>query len=98
MRKTPLRSRSLKLQRAMTIYRREVRAFLEANPFCQHPTNHLDQPVRSEVVHHRRGRFGKRLLDQRYWAASCVPCNAEPEDDTGKSLECGWLLKIESVR
>lgn len=94
MRKTPLRNRSLKLQRAMTIYRREVRAFLTEHDRCEFP---LGCTEASAVVHHRRGRFGKRLLDKRYWAASCHAHNSYAEDHTGESLECGWLLRIEGV-
>lgn len=97
MNRSPLRARSLKLQRAMAVYRRQVAAFLADHDTCEHPTNHPDGFVRSSVVHHRRGRFGKRLLDQRYWAASCNPCNAEAEENTGKSLDCGWLIPVESI-
>jgi hypothetical protein len=95
---TRLKPRSAKLAAAMRVYNRERELFLEANPNCQHPTNHTDKSERSTVVHHQRGRFGKRLLDKRWWKASCWACNDEAETDTGKSLKCGWLVLIESVQ
>ena len=94
MRKTPLRSRSLKLQRAMTIYRREVRAFLTEHDRCEFPLG-CDKP--STVCHHKRGRFGRRLLDKRYWAGSCSFHNDFAETHTGEALACGWLIRIEAV-
>lgn len=96
-RRIPLRRRSAKLVAAMRVYNQRREAFLAEHPTCEHPTNHLNGSVRSEVVHHQRGRFGRRLLDERWWKASCSPCNAEAEDDTGKSRACGWLISIESV-
>lgn len=52
------------------IYLRERKDFLVANPWCawglkQTPPQYL----RSEQIHHSRGRLGKLLLDQRYWLA-----------------------------
>ena len=97
-RRTALRQRSLKRARIMRAYVPEMLAFLELHRTCEHPTNHQDGPVPSVCVHHTKGRFGeKRLRDQTFWRASCWTCNQEAEDDTGKSLACGWLLPIESA-
>jgi hypothetical protein len=45
------------------------------------------------VLHHRRGRRGLRLLDERWWAASCVPCNDFAETHTGEALTEGWMVR-----
>jgi hypothetical protein len=73
----------------MSIYRPKARAFLEAHPRCQFP---LGCGAPSVDVHHRRGREGLRLLDERYWAASCRFHNDYAETRTGAALACGWLL------
>jgi hypothetical protein len=49
------------------------------------------------VVHHRRGRFGKRLLDVDWWARSCAYHNDYAETHTGHSLAIGWLIPIEGA-
>ena len=92
-----LRARSLKRARMMRAYVPEMLAFLADHPTCEHPTNHPDGSVPAVCVHHRKGRAGRRLRDQEFWAASCWPCNQAAEDDTGAALACGWLLPIEGV-
>lgn len=89
-----MRTRSLKLQRAMRVYRQMVGDFLNEHSICEFPLG-CDSPA--EMVHHRRGRRGRRLLDQNYWAGSCARHNQFAEDNTGEALACGWLLRIESV-
>lgn len=89
-----MRARSPKRARQMREYGALVGPFLEAHEWCEFPLGCGD---RSQVVHHQRGRFGLRLLDQTYWAASCNTHNGYAEDHTGHSLEIGWLLRIEGV-
>ena len=95
-RRTGLRARSPKRTTEMRAYAKEAEAFLAEHTTCEFPLGCTE--TRNLVVHHRRGRFGKRLRDQRYWAASCLPHNQLPEDDTGAALACGWLLRIEGVQ
>jgi len=96
-RKTPLNKRSARLTIQMRLYRKEAAAFL-AEPehaTCEFPLG-CNEP--STSVQHRRGRFGGRLRDQRYWAGSCAFHQDFAETRTGEALACGWLLRIESVR
>lgn len=88
-----MRARSLKRQRQMREFRSEYDRFLEKHPFCEFPPG---CPEPSRVIHHRRGRFGRRLLDKRWWAGSCHFHNIFAETNTGESLACGWLVPIES--
>lgn len=78
----------------MRAYRSLIEAFLTAHPTCQFPLG-CQQPA--VVIHHRRGRFGRRLLDQAWWAASCHEHNQFAEDRTGEALACGWLVRVEGV-
>lgn len=90
----PLRKRSDKRAQQMSLYRPLARAFLETHPRCQFP---LGCTAPSTEVHHRRGREGARLLDERFWAASCRACNEYAEEHTGDALACGWLLPANDV-
>jgi hypothetical protein len=89
-----MRTRSLKRRREIREFIPLAEVFLEENPDCQFPLG-CSEP--SEVVHHARGRFGRRLLDRTYWRASCNDHNNYAETNTGESLDCGWLVRIESV-
>lgn len=89
-----MRARSPKRAQQMRAYGKLVGPFLEAHPQCQFP---LGCEQRSTVVHHQRGRFGLRLLDQTFWAASCNDHNDYAETQTGHSLAVGWLLRIEAT-
>lgn len=90
-----MRNRSLELQRAMRAYRRLLNDFIEEHDTCEFPLGCTQPTV---VVHHRRGRFGKRLLDQNWWAGSCHEHNQFAEDQTGAALACGWLVPIEGAQ
>jgi hypothetical protein len=87
-----MRTRSLKRSRQIREYGPKAEAFLEAHPWCEFPLG-CDQP--STSVQHLRGRRGLRLLDERWWAASCHTHQAFAEDRTGEALACGWLVRIE---
>lgn len=89
-----MRRISRKRAAAMRVYRKRAAEFLTEHPQCQFPTG-CDK--RATVVHHRRGRFGARLLDERWWAASCPGHNAFAEEHTGQALDIGWLVPIEGV-
>lgn len=89
-----MRTRSLKRQREMREYVPQARQYVEDNPICQFPLG-CDEPATS--VQHKRGRFGRRLLDQQWWASSCAFHQDFAEIRTGEALACGWLVPIEQV-
>lgn len=74
----------------LAVYRPQRDAFLEAHPFC------FRCGKRRTCLHHRMGKVGALLLDQRYWAASCAECNDLAETNTGLALAEGWLLRANS--
>jgi hypothetical protein len=89
-----MRRESKKRAAAMRVYRKRRDEFLTEHPRCQFPTG---CEARATVVHHRRGRFGGRLLDERWWAAACDLHNDFAETHTGEALDLGWLVRIEGV-
>ena len=88
-----MRHISLKRQQQMRHYLKLRKKYFDAYPWCQFPG--CDRP--SAVIHHRRGRFGARLNDVTWWAASCVEHNDFAETHTGEALRLGWLVRIEDV-
>jgi hypothetical protein len=88
-----MRRVSLKRQRELRTYKRLRERFLADYLWCEFPG--CQRPA--AVVHHRRGRFGGRLNDVEWWAASCVEHNDYAETNTGEALACGWLIRIEAM-
>lgn len=86
-----MRAVSPKRAKQLREYRPLRDAFLAANPRCQFPG--CASPT--EVLHHKRGRRGLRLLDQAWWAPSCNFHNDYAETHTGEALAIGWLIPIE---
>lgn len=89
-----MRAVSPKRAKQLREYTKLRHRFLDANPWCSFPLG-CDRPT--AVVHHRRGRFGARLNDTAWWAASCVEHNDFAETHTGESIRIGWLIRIEGV-
>jgi hypothetical protein len=88
-----MRAVAPKRARQLCAYRPLRDAFLDANPWCMFPG--CSSPT--EALHHKRGRRGLRLLDERWWAASCAVHNDFAETRTGESLDLGWLVRIEGA-
>ena len=60
-------------------YRRRVPKYLSENPHCVACARIKsiipftdDRQHKSESVHHKRGRLGPLLLDERYWLPTCI--------------------------
>lgn len=68
------------------LLRKRYDTFLSTREWCER----CGSPA--TCVHHRRGRVGSLLLDERWWAASCAGCNDFAETRTGVALSEGWLL------
>lgn len=65
-----IRRASTQRARDLRIYAQRRKWFLAANPWCewglkQNPPIY----IRSEQVHHRRGRIGRLLLMEEWWSA-----------------------------
>lgn len=92
-RATRLAAVSRKRRRELAEYRRLRDAFLAGHRVCEFPGCYAP----SRVVHHKRGRFGARLVDVDWWAAACLFHNDYAETNTGHSLAVGWLVPIEGA-
>ena len=86
-------------------YRRDVKAFLVAHPFCQAQTYVWElegntQPLTfvmgSNQVHHRNKCRGARLLDQRWWMAVGPYYHEEIETRKEWARKVGLLLPLEA--
>lgn len=89
-----MRAVSKKRAALIRIYAKKRAEFLENRPHCEFPRG-CDQ--RATTIQHLRGRRGVRLLDEAWWAASCLPHNLWAEDHTGEALNIGWLVPVEGV-
>ena len=92
MKRGKIRAVSAKRRAQMVIYKKLRAEFLEARPWCEYPEGCGQLATE---VQHRRGRRGERLNDVDWWAASCRAHNMQAEEDTGRALAIGWLVRIE---
>ncbi len=51
---------------------------------------------RSNQIHHRNKGFGARLLDERWWMATCAESHDFVERNKGVARELGLLLPIQA--
>lgn len=72
---------------ANRVYAKAAKAFLRLHRWCQCGCGR-----RSEQVHHRRGRAGTLLLDQRHWMAVAFICHEwigrNPEEARRRGFLC----------
>lgn len=55
-------------------YAKKRKAFLEKRPFCEAEWE-SDCMMRSQDLHHLKGRRGDLLNDERFFLAVCRPCH-----------------------
>lgn len=77
MKRTRIRSVSKARAKQLRIYRLKVMEFLLTHPMCRVCLDEkiegmiVPQPRVAEDVHHRRGRVGRLLLEERFWMPVC---------------------------
>lgn len=91
MRRTQIRRVSKKRAVLLRVYVKRKLVFLADNPHCWRHWA-LGMAVPATCIHHRAGREGLRLIEVRWFAASCDACNDLAETKTGLALSEGWLL------
>ena len=74
-------------------YSEQRKVFLEDHPFCEAKIEGIGCLGASSQVHHRLGRLGDLLLDQKYWLAVDSVCHEWIEKFPAKSKELGFSLK-----
>jgi len=70
MKRTRLKPVSKKRAAQLREYSKLRKAFLNEHPICE-----ACAKKRSAEIHHKKGRFGRWLLDTDYWAALCWNCH-----------------------
>lgn len=82
--KKSIKPRSKKMTKAMKEYNKQRKVFLENNPACG-----VCGGISSQV-HHKKGRIGKNLLDQKHWLSVCAPCHRWVEEFPEQAKEMGY--------
>lgn len=91
---------STKRAAELALYRTFKRPEFLAKPenrYCPvHAAGVMGAPrrVRTRDVHHRAGREGKLLLDQRYWLAVSRKGHRWIHDNVGEARKRGWIIYL----
>lgn len=72
------------------IYSPIAKKFREDNPLCE--INGPGCTVKTECVHHSKGRIGELLTDVKYFMAACYPCNLWVETDDAAARDRGFKI------
>lgn len=76
---TRIKKVSDKRRKQNTVYSQKRNAYLKAYPTCQVGT--LSCTIKATEVHHKRGREGELLTDERYFLAVCRHCHTVIEEN-----------------
>ena len=82
-----MRRRSVKREKQEREYSKRRKAFLLLHPHCEAALHCCSGS--SQTVHHRRGRIGNLLLDERYWTVCCLECHVWIETNPAEAKELG---------
>lgn len=83
-----LRPRSVKRAKQEREYSHKRLLFLENNPVCQVKGCEMH----SDQVHHKKGRIGELLTDERYFLAVCGPHHRYIENHPEEAKKHGYSL------
>lgn len=86
MKRTPLRKVSDKRRQQLRLYSQERKAFLADKPVCE-----ICHRGRSFDVHHRRGRYGRSLLEREHWLAVCRSCHELIHSNPQRARTLGYI-------
>jgi hypothetical protein len=76
-----------KRKKEQPIYEERSKAFLRKNPRCR-----VYPKLRSEEVHHMKGRAGSLYLDERYWMAVSAKAHAEITNNPTWARAKGYII------
>jgi hypothetical protein len=79
-----IKPRSKKMTKEMIEYNKKKTVFLKNNPSCGVCGGIPDQ------VHHKRGRIGKNLLNEKHWLSVCADCHRWIEEHPEQAKEMGY--------
>jgi hypothetical protein len=92
VKKTTIKNRSKKRSKQEQEYHKKRKVFL-ANPknlLCNAKAPGCTKIAK--VIHHKKGRIGNLLTDEKYWLATCSHCNMWIEENSQQAREMGLTL------
>ena len=85
--KKPIKKTSKSRQADQRLYEIVRERYLNNNPICEVcGTTHSDQ------IHHKKGKIGSLLYNERYFLAVCFPCHRHIEDNPEFAKREGYSL------
>lgn len=84
---TPIKKVGDKLKKDLTAYAESRRVFLQKNPHCA-----VYPHLKATTIHHKKGRLGKLLLDQKYWLAVSMQGHVYIELHPVEAKLKGWSV------
>lgn len=83
-----IKPRSDKRAKQESEYSEKAKAYLIANPICEVKECNKE----SIQTHHKKGRIGKLLTDERYFFAVCAECHHKIETSPNWAKANGYSL------
>lgn len=90
MKKTPLKRMSQKREADYKAYLKERDEFLAKNKFCE--MLGIGCSIKSQDLHHMKGRTGKLLRDKMWWFPICSRCHRWIHDNMKEARRRGLVL------
>jgi len=78
-------------KRATVIYAAMKKQWRQSHALCEVCKTRWERRNWATDVHHRRGKAGTLLIDQRYWVPICRPCHDWIDQNRAEARERGWL-------
>lgn len=92
--KRGLRRQSVARATETKFYYQERAVFLRVFPVCIACLTRGLSAAPSAQVHHRRGRIGRLLREQRFWTAVCAECHEWIHGNPNEARKIGLLVRI----
>lgn len=83
---TPIRKIGEKLQKKLGAYEERRRAFLYNKRCAVYPA------LKASQVHHKKGRIGNLLLDEKYWLPVSAKAHVEITNNPRWAIKMGYSL------
>ena len=83
---------SEKMLEGLKVYKQKRLIYLEAHPNCQAKVNNECTKI-STQIHHRAGRVGEKLTDEKNFLAVCHHCHVYIELHPIEAKEKGWSIE-----
>lgn len=67
-------------------YQQKAKGYIKRNPKCK------VCGAAAVCVHHKKGRVGDNLLDEKTWLAVCLECHRRIEENPAWAIENGYSI------